>query len=223
MTIAMICVIIPTLNSKPQLKRLLVQLPEHVRVVVTDGGSVDGTLEVAACHKALICVGAPGRGIQLRSGVRWAFETPWLLVLHADSLLPDDFIKRVNLHIANHSDRAGYFDLRFDSPRLSARIIEILVRLRCSWFGLPYGDQGLLISNEHYKEIGGFENIPLFEDVALVRKIKKQRLRRLGAPLTTNAEKFELDGFFTRGWKNFRLLRRYLKGESPEGLAKDYA
>ena len=106
--------------------------------------------------------------------------------------------------------------------KFSARILEALVRIRCKVFGLPYGDQGLLISKALYDAVGGYPDIPLFEDVALIRALGKRRIRRLGLPLTTSADKYERGGFYRRGWRNFRLLRRYLKGEAPEELLKAY-
>lgn len=219
----MICVVIPTLNSKVELDLLLRQLDIDARVVVTDGGSIDGTLDVAVLHGAVMCVGALGRGTQLKRGVSWAFNASWILVLHADSRLPENLYSILNTHIDTYPEKAGYFDLKFESNTYSARILEWLVRIRCKLFGLPYGDQGLLISRVVYESVGGYDKLPLFEDVALIRKLGKHRLKRLGAPLVTSAAKFERDGFFRRGWANFRRLRRYLRGENPHDIAKDYS
>lgn len=219
----MICAVIPTLNSAASLPALLTQLRPHVdRIVIADGGSEDDTLQIAAKHDAVIALGAAGRGPQLRRGARWAHESGWLLFLHADSVLPNQWEHTVQHHIKTRPETTGYFDLRFDSPRMSARIIEALVRIRCWMFGLPYGDQGLLISRSLYAAVGGYPGLPLFEDVALIRSLGKKRITRLGLPLITSAEKFERDGFYRRGWRNFRLLRRYLGGEAPADILKDY-
>lgn len=219
----MICAVIPTLNCEASLEPLLEQLRGHVdRIVISDGGSADQTLSIAIRYGAAIASGSAGRGQQLRRGAKWAQDCDWLLCLHADSSLSEDWLDKVQNHIGLHSGKAGYFDLRFDSRRLSARVLEILVRIRCALFGLPYGDQGLLISKRLYGDIGGYQNIPLFEDVALARTLGKGRLRRLGGPLLTSANKYERDGFYRRGWRNFRLLRRYLKGDTPNSLAKTY-
>lgn len=214
--------VIPTLNSEGQVGQLLETFPLNTRCVVSDGGSFDKTLEVALRYGAVIATGTSGRGSQLRRGVLWAAEETWVLILHADSTLSPDFMDVCFDHIKNHADKAGYFDLKFDSPNRTARLIEWCVQWRCKLFGLPYGDQGLLISRKLYHEVGGFDPVPLFEDVGLVRKIGKARLRSLGAPILTGADKFERDGFFRRGWRNFRLLRRYLKGALPEDLVREY-
>ena len=202
---------------------LLGQLAPHVqRIVITDGGSRDKTLEIAAQSSAVFAIGTSGRGRQLQRGAAWAGDCEWLLFLHADSQLPEGWHAHVTAFIAGGPNRAGYFDFEFDDWRWSAKVIEELVRARCFYFALPYGDQGLLISRKLYDEVGGYQNMPLFEDVAIVRTLGRERLKRIGIPLITSADKYKRDGYFRRGWRNFRLLRRYLKGESPEDLAKAY-
>lgn len=219
----MICVIIPTYNSGESLGPLLKAVnAAALRCVVSDGGSADNTIKIAAASGANIALGSPGRGHQLRRAVGLAGDCEWLLFLHADSDLPENWYDVLQRHIRDHADKAGYFDLRFDSPRFSARIIEGLASLRCRFFGLPYGDQGLLVSKALYEAADGYPAAPLFEDVALIRRLGKFRIRRLGAPLLTRPDKFERDGYFRRGWGNFRLLRRYLKGETAVSLSKEY-
>ena len=88
--------------------------------------------------------------------------------------------------------------------------------------GLPYGDQGLLVSRKLYEEIGGYEDIPLMEDVRLVQAIGKRRLVMLSAEARTSGEKYERDGWRKRSWKNAWLITRYLMGASPEQLAAAY-
>lgn len=219
----MICAVIPTCDSEADLPGLLLQLrTSDMQIVVSDRGSDDKTLKIAARHKAVIAIGRAGRGHQLRRGARRGVDCEWLLFLHADSQLPGHWETLVTRHIKDHHSKAGYFDLSYDSPKFAARLVEILVKLRCAVFALPYGDQGLLISRALYEEVGGYGAVPLFEDVAIIRAIGRNRLRRLGGALITSADKYESDGFFRRGWRNLGLLRRYLKGESPDTLAKDY-
>jgi len=220
----MLAIIIPTLNSEDVLPGLLAQIADQVdRIVVADGGSDDRTLETAIRHDAVIAMGAAGRGGQLRRGAIWAENAQWLLFLHADSSLPSDWKYIVDRHCANYPERAGYFDLRFNSASWKARIVEAIVRLRCWAWGLPYGDQGLLISAQFYTDMGGFSDIPLFEDVDLIDRLGKRRIRRLGAKIETSADKYERDGFFRRGWRNLRRLRKYRKGVNPAELSRGYS
>ena len=219
----MLAIIIPSLNSGNKLRSLLDQIGERAdRIVISDGMSRDDGLEIAASKSAVIAIGQAGRGIQLSRGASWCENADWLLFLHADSELPDNWQIEVNTHLQNSPHRAAYFRLRFSSAKLSARFVELMVKLRCYAWALPYGDQGLLISRELYDDIGGYPDWPLFEDVNIIEKIGRNRLKPLSAKITTSAEKYERDGFVRRGWRNLKLLRRYKKGEAVHDLLKNY-
>jgi len=224
----MLSVIIPTLNTGRQFPVLLKQLAaEDVQLIVSDGFSEDETLELAASSNAKLAIGTPSRGGQLRRGAFLA-DRKWLLFVHADCLLADNWQELVKRHIRDHPDKAGFFSLKYDSPKLSARWVELMTAWRCmtikyprGW-ALPYGDQGLLISRELYDEIGGYPDWPLFEDVKIAEKIGRLRIKNLGGKITTCEAKHARDGFVKRGWRNFKLLRRYKKGDSIENLMRDY-
>ena len=219
----MICAVIPTLKASDRLGPLLKQLRPHVeRIVITDSGSDDTTLTLATQSDARLALGSPGRGKQLRRGCDWAQNCDWLLILHSDCQLTQGWERVIKHHIENHPDEAGYFDLKFDSRRLSARLAEALVRLRCWAWGLPYGDQGLFISRGLYNSVGGYPDFPLFEDVALIEALGKKRIRRLKQPILTFAARHEHDGYILRGWKNLRLLRRFHKGDNIQSLLQHY-
>ncbi len=219
----MLAIIIPSLNSGTDLHNLLEQIGDKAdRIVISDGISGDDSLKTAMAYNVVITIGEAGRGKQLGRGASWAKDADWLLFLHADSQLSDTWLNAITTHIENHSDKSGYFKLRFDSPKLKARLVEYLVCLRCFAWALPYGDQGLLMSRRLYDEIGGYSDSPIFEDVDIVEKIGRKRLRVLDAPIITSARKYEPNGFFKQGWRNLKLLRRYKKGESIENLLADY-
>lgn len=220
----MLSIIIPTLNAQDCLPALLAQIRNSVpnaQIIVSDGGSQDDTLRLAAGSGAILVSGQSGRGRQLRRACRLA-QYDWMLILHADSTLHPKWLEAVERHMFDYPYRAGFFDLEFDTKRWSARFVEGIVRYRCFAWGLPYGDQGLLISKVHYNEVGGYADVSLFEDVMMSRAIGNSRLQRLKRPIITSAEKFEREGFFRRGWKNLGLLWRFKQGESPEELMKAY-
>jgi len=222
----MISVVIPTLNAEGHIGRLLAQLADHdVQLIISDAMSSDTTLEKALEAGAILAIGAQSRGAQLRRGAFLA-SSEWLLFLHADCLLPDNWENLLEQHIQNYPGNAGFFSLKYDSPKFSARWTELMVAWRCvtsifGW-GLPYGDQGLLISRDLYDEIGGYPDWPIFEDVKIVEKVGKKRIRNLGGKITTCSKKYETGGFLKRGWRNFKLLRRYKRGDSIENLLRDY-
>jgi len=224
----MISVVIPTLNAERTLQRALAPLvPAAVKglvreVVVADCGSTDRTLELADDAGANIIRTEQGRGVQLAAGCA-AARGDWLLVLHADTALADDWEVAVAGHMQGHADKAGWFRFALDDRGLRARLWEQGVALRCGLLSLPYGDQGLLISKALYEQVGGYRSLPLMEDVDLVRRLGARRLRRLDAKALTSAERYRRDGYLGRTARNAVLLARYLAGADPERLARAYA
>ncbi len=222
----MISVVIPTLNAAASLARTLAPLvPAAVdglvrEVVVADGGSADETLEIAEDAGARLVTSEAGRGAQLVAGCA-AAKGEWLLVLHADTVLEDAWAKTAAGHIGGDGERAGYFRFALDDHGLAPRLWEGGVAMRCRMLGLPYGDQGLLISRKLYGEVGGFRALPLMEDVDLARRLKG-RLVPLAARALTSAERYRRDGYLGRSLKNAAILARYLAGADPERLARAY-
>lgn len=219
----MLSVIIPTLNAESQLPELLAQLDGHVdEVIVSDGGSTDKTLAITLAADARIALGCKGRGWQLARGASWA-HGDWLLFLHADTRLGDGWAEEIRHNMTYFPERAGYFRFKLDADGFWPRWIELWVRLRCFFAALPYGDQGVLIRRDVYDAAGGYPDWPLFEDVQIVRKLGRQRLRALQANAVTNADRYEKQGYVRRGLGNVLLLTRFLLGAKPESLAKRYS
>ncbi|MEO0817565.1 MAG: TIGR04283 family arsenosugar biosynthesis glycosyltransferase [Pseudomonadota bacterium] len=224
---APISIIIPTLDAADHLPVCLESLLPGVaaglvrEVVISDGGSSDQTLDIAVDAGCEIHTSEPGRGTQLRSGAATA-RGDWFLFLHADTALSPDWVERVGAHIERGPSMAAAFSLVYRSDAPEARWLARRANLRSRWFGLPYGDQGLLISRSLYSEVGGHLDQPLMEDVAIVRAIGRKRLAILSAEARTSADKYERDGWRKRAYSNAWLLMRYLMGASPDELAKAY-
>ena len=113
---------------------------------------------------------------------------------------------------ATNATRAGYFRLKFDSPDPRARRVERLVAWRCRTFGLPYGDQGLLMARAFYQRLGGFHLMPLMEDVDLVRRIGRENLVALDADVVASARRYERDGWLLRPLRNLSCLALFSAG-----------
>lgn len=109
-----------------------------------------------------------------------------------------------------------------DDIQPAARRLEQIVHWRCQLVNLPYGDQGLLINVDYYDRLGGFPAIPLFEDVALIRKIPRHRLQELSCDAITSAVRYQRDGYLIRPLKNLSLLALYSMGFPPSYLATLY-
>ena len=148
----------------------------------------------------------------------------WLLFVHADTNLSHGWqvvVQNFMSNMKNHY-RAAYFRLTIDDPKPLARRLEGLVAWRCRIFGLPYGDQGLLMSAAFYEHLGGFPMIPLMEDVALVRRIANHRLQALPINAITSNARYIRDGYLLRSGRNLLCLLLYFLGVSPAALVSFY-
>lgn len=222
---APLSVIIPTLNSAQSIGPTMRALWEGVEtgliaeVILVDGGSTDEIAEIAEALGADFVTSVKGRGTQLAAGAE-AAKGAWLLFLHADTELSDGWASVVLAHL-NSSKKAGYGRLAFNANGFAPAAVAGWANLRSRVFGLPYGDQGLLISQELYRRSGGFQDIPLMEDVAIARALKGN-LTALGFIARTNADRYERDGWIKRGWRNLTTLALYFLGNSPEKLVARY-
>jgi len=222
----MISAIVPTLNAAGELGAALAALrgSELVReVVVVDGGSNDDTMAVAQNAGARLITGGRGRGTQLAAGAAAASHN-WLLFLHADCRLEEGWAAAVRCFVAapDAVATAGYFRFALDDPRPAARRLERIVAWRCRTLALPYGDQGLLISRELYDAVGGFAAIPLMEDVDIVRRLGRPRLRPIAARIVSSARRYRDGGYVRRPLRNLVCLSLYFAGVPPPRIARFY-
>ena len=220
---APLSVVIPTLDAEAALGRCLGALVEGLEaglvreLIVSDGGSTDATCAIAQAWGGQVVTGPASRGGQLRRGCA-AASGDWLLVLHADTVLLSGWSRRVQDHLASRAPAA--FTLRFDAAGGSARRVAAWANWR-SHRGLPYGDQGLLLTREVYDRAGGYPDQPLMEDVALVRALDEP-IVILDVIAMTSAERYRRQGWLRRGGRNLLLLVRYLMGADPHSLARAY-
>ena len=221
---AKISIVIPTLNAEPNLASTLEALMEGLgqglirELIISDGGSTDATLKIAEEAGAEIVTGAPSRGGQLRRGCAQA-KGEWLLVLHADTVLEAGWSEVVAEHIQTNRAPA-WFQLAFRARGIMPAWVAGWANLRSRLFGLPYGDQGLLVWRVDYDKVGGYPDQPLMEDVAIARALP--RLTGLPVRAITSAERYQRAGWLRRGSRNLWTLMRYFAGTSPETLADSY-
>ncbi len=192
-------------------------------VIVVDGGSDDRSAQIArACGVNLIETRA-GRGHQMALGAQKQDEArgqargkihSWLLFLHADSRLSEGWEQEVDDFIAAQKQPVAVFRFALDDERWRARIVAFFVWLRCMIFALPYGDQGLLIRRDIYHKIGGFADMRMMEDVALIRHFSRREIHFFKTTLTTSAERYRARGYIRQILRNFRLLLFYYLGGS---------
>lgn len=225
MTDPLLSVVIPTLNEAGWIGGLLEDLRglrvAH-EVIVADGGSSDATLAMARGAGATVVAAPRGRGRQLRAGVS-ASRAAMLCVLHADVRLPADTLRAIEQLAVAGAPGAHAFRLRIGAGGLPYRLVELGANLRSRLLGLPYGDQGLLVDRVRYDAAGGYADVPLMEDVLLVRAlgpIGGVRLRR--ESVVASARRWERDGVLRRSVANLAILARFMAGATPEELAPRY-
>jgi len=221
-----LAVVIPALNEGQRLPLLLADLtqapPTLIReLVVVDGGSGDGTPLIARLAGAQVVQSPAGRGQQLHRGIS-ATTAPWLLLLHADARLCDDWPLVVQRAL-QEPPAAWAFNLAIDAPGLSLRLLELAVRLRSRWRQLPYGDQGLLVPRTVLEQAGGMPELALMEDLKLILRLRAiTRIRSLQRPLQVDGRRWQRHGVIGTAWRNAQLRQAWRQGISATELAQRY-
>ncbi|MDA7948475.1 MAG: glycosyltransferase, partial [Hyphomicrobiaceae bacterium] len=194
--------------------------------IIADGGSEDGTSEIADIAGAEFVTCDKGRGPQLAAGAEQA-RSDWLLFLHADTVLQPGweqeaatFMERVDTGARPLA--AAAFSFALDDFGARPRILETIVGWRCTLFRFPYGDQGLLIPKRLYSSLGGYRPLPLMEDVDLVRRLGRRRLVMMRTKAVTSAMRYKRDGYLTRVARNFACLSLYYLRVSPRRIVRLY-
>mgnify|MGYP001228922606 FL=1 len=209
--------VIPTLQSLGTLDGL-----DLIReVIFSDGGSDDSTEGIASACGAKFIQGPAGRGEQLQRGVE-ASTGSWLLILHADTRLSSGWEKHLQNFMQEHKSHAGYFQFALEDTGIRPYVLARLVSLRCRLFSLPYGDQGLFISRDLYEAVGGYAEMPLMEDVDLVRRIGRDNLREIDITATTSAARYQKYGYLFRTIYNLFCMILFFFGVSPSKIKNIY-
>lgn len=220
-------IVIPTLDEEEALPLLLSDLDAlklPLEVVVADGGSEDRTLDVARRSGARTIRTAASRGKQMNAGAR-ALKTPWVLFLHADSRLPPETRDALLRWLQDPAPcGAAHFGFRLDRRGPLWSLIERGQRLRERLTGLTYGDQGLLISRALYEEVDGIPEIPVMEDVEIVRRLRRAGgLDRIDAPVITSARRYRSEGPIRTCARNAALILLYSLCVPPNALSRWYS
>lgn len=218
-------VIIPTLNEAQSIKATLQALGHvhgNIEVIVVDGGSDDGTTEIARRHGAAVIMSERGRGFQLNIGAGNA-RGEALLFLHADTTAPPEAAEMIAEALAREAAAVGgNFGIRFDGNSSAARFLTWLYP-RLGKLGLSYGDSGIFVRATVYRQVGGFRSFPIFEDLDFVRRIKGLgHMVHLPATVVTSSRRFEGRSFILTFARWSILQGLYWLGISPHLLDQLY-
>lgn len=223
-TLPTVSIIVPVLNEAPRiaasLQRLRRDFPE-TELIVVDGGSTDGTPELARPHaKVLEC--ERGRGRQLNAGAGAASgEVLWFV--HADTSVDAAALDQMRVAFVDPRVIAGGCSLRFDRDTPSLRWLAWASNQRARRLGQIFGDQAMFVRRAVFDALGGFPGYPLMEDFEFSRRLNRTgRLALLPAAATSSARRFELHGT----WRVIAFMQvikaLYLAGVSPDRLAALY-
>lgn len=221
----MISVIIPTLNESGTIVALLEDLQaartSGLQIIIADGDSTDDTVERANLLVDEIVIAPRGRARQMNKGAQQA-KGSVLWFLHADTRVPSNACAKI-LQSVTAGKCWGRFDIRLSGAHWLFRFIERAMNLRSRISGIATGDQGLFVTRDAFDQAGGFPDIPLMEDIALSKSLR--RLARpvcLRARLVTSSRRWEHRGILRTIMLMWRLRLAYTFGADPERLAKAY-
>lgn len=220
-----ISIIIPSLNEAERIADAVERAwaVRPLEVLVVDGGSHDGTADLAQRAGAKVLNSPRGRALQQNRGAAIA-SGEVLLFLHADTWLAENGCRQIQLAVEEQSAVCGAFRQVIEAEGWPYRLLERGNAGRARRLGLPYGDQGLFVRRETFDMLGGFPEVSLMEDWLLMR-----RLRRISwpvllpGPLYVSARRWQRHGVVRQTLRNWALVAGALAGVSPNRLAQFYA
>jgi len=219
-----ISLVVPVYNEANTIATFLEHHQNHFtweEVILVDGGSEDNTIsriEDVGEDVKLLRVEAPGRGRQLSRGVNEA-RSDWILMLHADTLLPQSF----NFRQFQPNSGWGWFDCRLDDAGWRFQFISRAISIRSAIFSTPTGDQAIWVRNDLLQRVGGIPEAPIMEDVLLVKALRRvESGQRVRYPVTTSARKWKREGVFKVIFLMWFFRFAHTLGASPEWIYRCY-
>jgi rSAM/selenodomain-associated transferase 2 len=219
-----ISVIIPALNEEKSISATIesiMPLRPH-EVIIVDGGSTDRTIAVCRELGIRALLSPRGRATQMNLGARQATGEV-LLFIHADTQLPSSALDDIGLALADARIVGGRFDVRLEGKHWMLKVIGAMISLRSRISRVATGDQGIFVRRDVFAELGGYPDLPLMEDIALSRALKRRgRLACLRSRVVTSARRWEAEGIWRTIFKMWALKSLYLVGISPLRLKRYY-
>lgn len=224
----LISIILPVLHEAGTITTVIAHLRDlqqnsSVEIIVVDGDPAGSTLQAIQDDGIVRTLSEAGRARQMNRGASLA-RGEVLLFLHADTLLPRQALTRITAALADTRFVAGAFDLGFDTKKSIFRLTEKYAALRTRLTMVPFGDQAIFVRRAYFEKVGGYAELPLMEDVELMRRIRKRGDRICIIPLKvlTSPRRYEQEGLLYCTFRNWALQLCYRAGVSPEKLATWY-
>lgn len=217
-----VSVIVPALNEAERIGATIERAQtDDAEVIVVDGGSGDATRPIAEAHGTMVVASERGRARQMNLGSAKAGGEV-LLFLHADTLLPGDYLAHVRAAMAGGAV-AGAFRFATDDGSRSMRTMAWWANWRARWLGLPYGDQALFVRRDIFRAMGGYRDLPIMEDYDLVRRLRRRgKIRLVPGVVVTSARRWAALGAWRTFFRNQAIVAAWHLGVSPKRLAAYY-
>lgn len=223
-----ISVILPVLNEAGRINEVIAHLRARVHdnraeIIVADGDPQGSTIKAIRDEGVVKIISDKGRARQMNCGASIA-SGDIIVFLHADTLLPENALAMITLEMSDDRFVAGAFDLGIDTDRRIFRVTEKYVYLRTRVTRVPFGDQAIFIRKEYFEKIGGYQDIPLMEDVEIMGRIRKRRDRVciIPAKVLTSPRRWEKEGILFCTIRNWTMQLLYLLGVPAQQLQKFY-
>lgn len=218
-----ISVVIPALNEAENIEKTINSaLGPDSEVIVVDGVSIDNTVEIARQAGAILLSSKKGRAIQQNLGAARA-KGKTVLFLHADTILPKDYIKDIFQIMMNPQTALGAFKFKTDLKGQGIRLIEHCANIRSGFLKKPYGDQGLFLRKKLFDSIGGFPEVPIAEDLFLVKALAKHgQVSIAPKPAITSGRRWQRVGIFKTTLINYVIYFGCQLGVPPDKLRNLY-
>lgn len=216
----------PILNEAENLEKFLQttlsRLPSDVELILVDGFSSDKSGEIAKQFNVDFLQCKKGRAVQMNFGAAQC-NGLYLLFLHADTLLPESFPEDFSRWLQS-CPAWGFSPVRLSGPNLWCRVIERSINLRVKITSGASGDQAQVVRAEHFRQLGGFAEIDLMEDIELSYRLRRQwPARRFQTPVTTSSRRWQEGGVVRTVLLMWFLRSSYRLGVSPKRLASWYS
>jgi len=220
-----ISVIIPALNEEKSIAATVAALrPLRIdELFIVDGGSTDRTIEICNRLEINVLSSTRGRSAQMNLGARQATGDV-LLFLHADTRLPPSALDDIRAAMNDRRCLGGRFDVELDGDHWMLQVIGAMISLRSRVTKISTGDQAIFVRRDIFEVIGGFPDIPLMEDIAFSRALRRMgKVACLHSRVMSSARRWETEGIWRTILKMWTLKSLYLLGVSPLRLKRYYA